>query len=72
METKTQIKIKTFRYTLESRGPANEFEYYFDEVVNQFLSENDIDVSDIKYSVSAGGAHGLMVTQSAMLIYKEK
>ena len=63
------IQVKTFIIG-NSHNPIHHDR--LDDKINKFISENDIEVIDIKYSTSAiTTGMGFQWIPSAMLIYKE-
>lgn len=64
------IKVKTF--VTNSLNPSHNEK--LDNSINLFLSRNDIEVVDIKYSSSLAvdGNGKIYFNHSAMLIYREK
>lgn len=63
------IQVKTF-IVGGSNNPLHHER--LDAAINRFLSENDVEVIDIKYSICAAPNNGNGWIPSAMLIYKTK
>lgn len=64
------IKVKTFAMNSQNIAHRERFE----NNINKFLEENDVEVIDIKYSTCScvdnmGGIHWI---PTALMIYKEK
>lgn len=62
------VKVKTFFLNSQNWRHIERL----DDVINHFISENGIEVIDIKYNTASCGDNNLGLYASAMLIYKEK